>query len=161
MRWFASIATSRRAVLAGTLAAGSLTAFYAAVVALASGPSHLVEQIGIDWPWIIAIVAGFGIQVMLLVTLRDLRRARAAAAVAGTGTGASLVGMLACCAHHVAEIAPIVGVNVAATFLASQRVPFMAAGVAVNAVAVVVTLRRLRAILTEAADAQEHARCAA
>ena len=161
MRWLESIVPSRPAVLGGMLAAGGLMAFYASVVALASGPSHLAEQIGIDWPWIIAIVAGFGIQIMLLVTLRKRQRAPAAAAVAGTGTGASVVGMLACCAHHVVEIAPIVGVNIAATFLASYRVPFMAAGIAVNAVAVVVTLRRLRATLAESADSQEHAQCAA
>ena len=52
--------------------------------------------------------------------------------------------MLACCAHHLADIAPLVSVNLAATFLAAYRV-FMAVGVAINVVAIVITVRKLRA----------------
>jgi hypothetical protein len=83
------------------------------------------------------------VEVALLVTLRERQRARAVAA-AGTGAGASVVGMLACCAHHIADIAPLVGVNLAATFLATYRVPFMAVGIAVNVVAIGITVRKLR-----------------
>jgi hypothetical protein len=135
---------SGRAVRWGVLAAAGLLGFYLAVIVAASGPAHLRAQLALDWPWITVIVAGFGIQTALLITLRERQRARAAA-VAGTGAGASVVGMLACCAHHLADIAPLVSVNLAATFLAAYRVPFMAVGVAINAVAIVITVRKLRA----------------
>jgi hypothetical protein len=138
------LTVSRRAVGWGLLAAVGLLGFYLAVIVAASGAAHLRAQLTLDWPWITVIIAGFGVQVALLLTLRARRRARAAAAAAGTGAGASVVGMLACCAHHVADIAPLVGVNLAATFLATYRVPFMAVGVAVNAVAIGITVRKLR-----------------
>jgi hypothetical protein len=121
-----------------------LLAFYAVTLLLASGLVHLGTQVGLDWPWVVAIVVGFGVQIALLVTLRERQRARAEAAAAGTGAGASVIGMVACCAHHLADIAPLIGVNLAATFLAAYRVPFMAVGIAVNAVAIAITLRRLR-----------------
>ena len=138
------LAVSRRAVWWGLLAAAGLLGFYLAVIVAASGAAHLRAQLALDWPWITVIIAGFGAQVALLITLRERQRARAAAAAAGTGAGASVVGMLACCAHHVADIAPLVGVNLAATFLATYRVPFMAVGVTVNAVAIGITVRKIR-----------------
>jgi len=150
-----------RAVRWGALAAVGLLGFYIAVVSAASGISHLRAQLVLDWPWITAIVAGFGVQMGLLLRLRERQRARVAAVTAGSGAGASVVGMLACCAHHVAEIAPLVGVNIAATFLATYRVPFMAVGIAVNAVAVAITIHRLRAQSRHAAHGEEHTQCAA
>lgn len=134
---------STRAVGWGLLAAATLMAFYAATLVLASGLGHLGTQLALDWPWIIAITAGFGVQVALLVILRERQRARAELAAAGTGAGASVLGMVACCAHHLADIAPLVGVNLAATFLATYRIPFMAIGITVNAIAIAVTARRL------------------
>lgn len=134
---------SARGIRWGLVASAGLLLFYATVIVVAQGVAHLRYQVGLDWPWVTAIVAGFGIQVSLLITLRERRRARAAAAAAGTGAGASVVGMLACCAHHLAEIAPIVGVNLVTTFLASYRVAIMAAGILINTVAIVITVRRL------------------
>jgi hypothetical protein len=134
---------SRRAVGWGLLAGTGLLAVYLAVIVAASGAAHLRAQLALDWPWVAVIVTGFGIQMALLITVRERQRARAAAATAGTGAGASVVGMLACCAHHLADIAPLVGLNLAATFLATYRVPFMAVGVAVNAVAIVITACKL------------------
>ena len=137
---------SARGIRWGLVASLGLLLFYAAVIVLAQGVGHLGYQLGVDWPWVTAIVIGFGIQVSLLVTLRERQRARAAAAAAGTGAGASVVGMLACCAHHLAEIAPIIGVNLVTTFLASYRTAIMAAGILINAFAIVITVRRLREI---------------
>jgi hypothetical protein len=51
--------------------------------------------------------------------------------------------MVACCAHHLADLAPIVGVSGAAAFLTDWRLEFMLAGIAVNAVGVAITGRRL------------------
>ena len=156
------LAASQRAVWWGLLAAAGLLGFYLAVIVAASGAAHLRAQLALDWPWITVIIAGFGVQVALLITLRERQRARAAAAAAAacTGAGASVVGMLACCAHHVADLAPLVGVNLAATFLATYRVPFMAVGVTVNAVAIGITVRKIREEARLAAR-QELPQCAA
>ena len=57
--------------------------------------------------------------------------------------GASTVGMVACCAHHLADLAPFIAATGAATFLTDFRVPFMVTGLGVNAVGVLLAARRL------------------
>jgi phosphoribosylcarboxyaminoimidazole (NCAIR) mutase len=127
------------------MAAATLAAFYVIVIGWASGIDHLASQAAADWPYLTAIVAGFGTQVALLVELRHRQRARRTEqAAAGAGASASVVGMVACCAHHLADLLPIVGISGAAAFLTDWRVEFMLAGIAVNAVGVVIAARRLR-----------------
>lgn len=134
-----------RAVRLGLAAAGLLAGLYAAVVGGASGLGHLAGQARADWYLLAPIIAGFGLQVALMAELRQRRRqARLAAAATGGGAGASAVGMLACCAHHVADLAPLAGLTGAAAFLGEQRVAFMLAGLVVNTVAVALAARRLR-----------------
>lgn len=134
-----------RSVSVGVVAAAALVGFYAAVIGWASGADHLARQAATDWPYLVAIVGGFGTQVALLVELRHRRRARRAEqAAAGAGASASVVGMVACCAHHLADLLPIVGVSGAAAFLTDWRTEFMLAGIAVNAVGVTIAARRLR-----------------
>ena len=136
---------SARAVRLGAIAAGLLAGVYVAVVGGASGLDHLAGQARADWYLLVPILAGFGVEVALMAELRRRRRqAHLATAATSGGAGASAVGMLACCAHHVADLAPLAGLTGAAAFLADQRVAFMVAGVVINAVAVVVAARRLR-----------------
>ncbi|GAA0250643.1 hypothetical protein GCM10010492_58570 [Saccharothrix mutabilis subsp. mutabilis] len=137
---------STNAVRAGVLAAAALGLFYASVVGGVGGIDHLGRQTVEDWPWLALILAGFGAQVGLFVELRRRRRSHEAAmkAATGGGAGASAVGMVACCAHHVADLAPVIGVSGVAVFLTDYRVPVMVAGIAVNAVGVVLAARRLR-----------------
>jgi hypothetical protein len=135
-----------RSVRVGVLAGAALTGFYALVIVWASGAAHLRDQAAADWPWLAAIIAGFAVQVALLVELRHRHAAaKHEQAAAGAGAGASAAGMVACCAHHIADLLPIVGLSGAATFVGDWRIELMAAGIAVNAVGVLVAGRRLRA----------------
>ncbi|MGW5723399.1 hypothetical protein ACWEVP_45035 [Amycolatopsis sp. NPDC003865] len=134
-----------RSVRAGLIAAACLALFYVLVVGGFGGIAHLGEQVVSDAPWLLLIVAGFGTQVGLFVELRRRQRLHAGMkAAAGTGAGASTVGMIACCAHHVADLAPIIGLSGLAVFLTDYRVPIMIAGIAINAVGVLLAARRLR-----------------
>ncbi len=136
----------RVALGAGVLAALAMAVFYSGVVIGASDSiRHFREQIATDWYLLLPIVAGFAIQVGLLVELHRRRRMGAGNAAAGVaGAGASSVGMVACCAHHVADLVPFVGATAAATFLYSYRVPFMLVGAGLNAVGITLAFRRLR-----------------
>ena len=51
--------------------------------------------------------------------------------------------MVACCAHHLADLLPLLGATGAATFLIDNRVAFMLVGIGVNAVAIGIAVRRL------------------
>ena len=156
------MAVGRRSMAWGIVASAGMAVFYALVVGLASGSvDHLLDQARRDWYLLAAIVAGFGIQVALVVELRRRHRlSHGALAAGGTGTGASAVGMVACCAHHLADLLPVLGVTGAAAFLLDWRVPFMLAGIAVNALGIAAAARRLARAGSPPVQARE-ASCAA
>lgn len=135
-----------KAIRAGVLAAAVLGLFYALVVGGVGGLTHLGQQAADDWPWLAMILAGFGAQVALFVELRHRKRLHDAAmkTATGGGAGASAVGMVACCAHHVADLAPIIGVSSLAVFLTDYRIPIMIGGVLINGLGVLLAARRLR-----------------
>jgi len=138
-------AVNRISLAIGAAAAAGLAIFYVAVVGGVGGLTHLAQQARADWYWLVIILVGFGTQIAAYAELR--RRHRLATAVrtaSGTGGGASAVGMVACCAHHVADLAPLIGASGLAVFLTSYRVPIMLLGIAINAIGVTVALRRLR-----------------
>jgi hypothetical protein len=140
----------RRSVVAGMLAASGMALVYSVVVAGASGSlTHLTDQVRADWYLLAPIISGFGVQIGLLAELRRRRRLAREAAVAGaTGASGSAVGMIACCAHHLAEFAPFIAVTGATTFLVTYRVAFMAVGLAAMTVGITLGVRRLRHLPT-------------
>ena len=128
----------------GLVASAGLIAFYVAVLTWSADWEHLRDQTRQDWWLLVPIVVGFGTQIALTVELRRRHRAHHLGATSGAGTGASAVGMVACCAHHLADVVPLLGATGLAAFVFDWRVPFMLAGIAVNAVAVSIAARRLR-----------------
>ena len=129
----------------GVTASGALVGFYVAVLAWAGGWGHLVDQTRNDWWLLTPIILAFGIQVALSVELRHRHRhhAQHLASTTGAGTGASAVGMVACCAHHLVDLVPLFGAAGVAGFLFDWRIPLMIGGLAVNLVAVAIAGRRL------------------
>ena len=139
-----SIVTAR-SLRTGVIAAVAMAAFYVAVVRGASGSwNHLWNQVREDWAYLAVIIAGFATQVTLVAELRHRHRLdTAATAAGGVGAGASTAGMIACCAHHLADLLPVIGATGAATFLIDYRVPFMLVGIGVNAAGVFIAARQL------------------
>ncbi|HET7769046.1 MAG TPA: hypothetical protein VFN74_09730 [Chloroflexota bacterium] len=120
------------AALAG---AGGLLAFYLGLITLAQGWGHAVDQLMADRWFVGAIMVGFGTQVGLFTHLRALHAARLRAAAGGTAvsTGTSAAAMLACCAHHLADVFAVLGVAGASTFLTEYKVPLLWLGIGMNA----------------------------
>ena len=142
---------TRRAALSialGLAGAAALVGLYLAIVTWAQGPEHALELLWGDRIFVGLIGAGFGTQVGLFAYLRLLQRAmaRESVALAGAGTATSSVSMVACCAHHLADVLPIVGLSGFAVFLVDFRTPLMVLGIATNVVGVLVMLRQLRRI---------------
>lgn len=52
----------------------------------------------------------------------------------------STMAMVACCAHHVADVLPILGLTAPATFLAEYRLAFMLVGLGTTVVGIGVML---------------------
>ncbi|QYG94227.1 hypothetical protein HC251_18480 [Iamia sp. SCSIO 61187] len=145
------------------LAAAGLALFYVLIVAGASQSwAHLAEQTSQDRFYLGAIVAGFGTQVGLMSELRRRHRLHhGATAAGGAGAGASTVGMVACCAHHLADLAPFVGLTGAAAFMTDYRVPFMVVGISVNAIGVAFAALRLHGTPDPAGHRSKEGSCAA
>lgn len=124
-------------VVAGVAGSGLLLGLYFGLVSWANSPAHARQLLRDDWYFVLPISGGFGLQVGLVAFLRLLKTRRVAGSTAAgaAGTGASSAAMLACCAHHLADVLPLLGVSGAAVFLDDQRTPIMAAGLAVNLLA--------------------------
>jgi copper chaperone CopZ len=129
----------RRPVLFGLLGGAGLLILYLGLVSLAQGWEHAIELLAED-AWIVGpILAGFGVQVGLYTYLKTvIHAARGTGALAGAGGGTSTAAMVACCAHHVTDVLPLVGLSAAATFLAEYRIPFMLVGLGTNLIGIAV-----------------------
>ena len=131
------------AVAVGAMAAALLVGLYLGLVTWAQDWGHARELLWEDRYFVGAIALGFGTQVGLYVHVRQMARRRrlASTAVTAVGTGTSSVAMVACCAHHLVDVLPLVGFSGLAVFLGDYRVPLMALGIGVNAVGVALMLR--------------------
>lgn len=140
-------------LLVGFGAGAALILLYLTILSVAQSPSHALEQLSQDRLWVGLVALGFGIQIGLYAYLRLIISAMqlaGATAMTGAGTTTSTVGMIACCAHHLADFAPLValtgatGLSGAVAFLAEWKIPFILFGLAVNAIAIVMSIRTIR-----------------
>lgn len=132
-----------RSIAVGVIAAAGLASFYVVVLSLLGGPGHLGQQVSQDAVWVVLLTAGFGLQASLMVELRRRHRlARQEGAAVGAAGGASALGMVACCAHHVAELAPLLGATGVAVALTAYRTPLMAVAVVITAIGIAVSIRK-------------------
>lgn len=131
----------------------ALVGLYLVILSIAQSPSHALEQLSQDRFWVALVALGFGIQIGLYTYLRLIISAMmltGATAMAGAGTTTSTVGMIACCAHHLADIAPLLGLagvsafSPVVTFLAEWKIPFILFGLAVNMIAIGMSIRLIR-----------------
>jgi hypothetical protein len=139
----AGIRPGVRPILFGLLAGAGLLLFYLGTITLAQDWRHALQQLGEDAWFVGTITAGFGTQVGLFIYLRALHtRAAAKGVVASTATSGTA--MLACCAHHLAEVLPVVGLSGAAVFLDAYKVPLLWAGIAMNFAGIAYLLWQVR-----------------
>lgn len=132
---------------AGLIAGAALLLFYFTVLTLSESFAHAVQQTLDFAGWVLALAAGFGIQVGLYrhlrLSLAQRREVVGNKSVAASG-GVSAVSMVACCAHHLVDVLPILGLSAAALFLSKYQTAFMALGVASNLVGVSIMLELMQ-----------------
>jgi hypothetical protein len=134
-----------RSVAVGLVGSAVLIGIYLGIISLAQGVEHALAQLAADAPFVGLIAAGFGTQIALFAELRAVdRHHRAAAAVTAAGTGTSTAAMLACCAHHLVDLLPLVGMSAAAVFLNAYRTPLFLIGIGMNVIGIVIIARQLR-----------------
>src|SRR4030065_139521 len=128
--------------LAGALL---LTGLYFGIVSWAESPQHAAELFWEDRLIVLPIILGFGVQAGLYTILKKglfvpTAIVGSSGPMMGAGGTTSTIAMVACCAHHVADVLPILGLTAAATFLAQYRTAFMLVGLAMNLVGITIML---------------------
>jgi hypothetical protein len=130
---------------AGLLGALGLSVLYFGIVSWAESPTHAVELFWGDRWIVIPIITGFGVQMGLYTIIKKrlfvpVSTPGPSGPMLGAGGGTSTLAMVACCAHHVADVLPILGLTAAATFLAQYRTAFMLVGLGTTIVGIIVML---------------------
>jgi hypothetical protein len=125
--------------------AGLLTLLYFGIVSWAEGWQHAVELFWQDRWIVLPIILGFGVQSGLYIILKKrlylpVESTGPSGALTGAGGGMSTVAMVACCAHHVTDVLPILGLTATAAFLAEYRTIFMLVGLSTTLLGIVVML---------------------
>ncbi len=129
----------------GLLGALFLTGVYFGIVSWAESPEHALELFWQDRWIVIPLILGFGIQVALYTVLKKglfipVNSMGPSGAMTGAGGATSTAAMVACCAHHVADVLPILGLTAAATFLADYQIYFMLVGLGTTIAGIAVML---------------------
>lgn len=133
----------------GIVGASLLMGSYLGIISFAQDWAHARDQLATDRWFVGAVTAGFGTQVALFVYLRSLH-ARSAPGAMAASTGTSSAAMLACCAHHLADALPLIGLSGAAVFLNDFKVPIMWTGIVMNGLGIAYLgwkIRRQRSLL--------------
>jgi Cu+-exporting ATPase len=144
-----------RPALHGATAAALLLALYLTALTLVSGWEFTAGEFGRYWYYVVALAAGFGVQVALFTRLRALAggSADSGTVVAASGT-TSTAAMVSCCAHYLVNVAPMLGATGLVAFAAQFQVELFWVGLAFSLAGIAFVLNRV--LKAE----QEHAECA-
>ncbi len=120
-----------RFVLKGLAASLLLLAFYLAIASLLGGVSFAISNFVKLWYWMIPLVIGFGIQIGMFFYVKEQMHKKATGTAAAS-SGISATSMVACCAHHIADIAPFLGITALGLFLTKYQSTFLLMGIFSN-----------------------------
>ncbi len=133
----------RKSALYGLVASAGIGGFYLLIMFLTMTPREVLFNFLEFWYLIVGIVIGFGVQVGLWVYLKNGGDG-ANGAMPGASGAMSGTAMVACCAHHLADVLPILGLSGAAIFLTQYQRPFLVIGLSINLLGIAYMIRLLQ-----------------
>lgn len=105
---------------------------------------HPLEQFLAVKYWMGTLFLGFGIQMGLFWYVRSMFREKQARRVAATSGGVSTATMIACCAHHITDLVPILGLSALSIFLARYQVYILMIAIVFNAAGIFFLLNMIK-----------------
>ncbi len=127
------ISILKKPVSVGILGTLTLLVIYFTVVSLISDTQFAVSQFNKFWYYIVTLAIGFGVQVGLYTYLRQaIRSTEGSGKILAVSGGTSTVAMITCCAHYLANIAPLIATVGVITFLTQYQVQFFWIGLIFN-----------------------------
>ncbi|MDO8715765.1 MAG: hypothetical protein Q7J73_03035 [Dehalococcoidales bacterium] len=140
---------NRKPIIAGVVATISLLGLYFGVASLISGVMFAKQQFDLYWYFMLLLTAGFGVQVGLYVYLRQLANqmsTKMSGGVVAVSGATSAGAMVACCAHYLVNLLPILGVTGLVGFVGQYQVELFWFGLAINLLAIVYIYGRISQI---------------
>ncbi len=126
-------ASMLKPVAAGTLASLVMLGIYFGVLTLVSGWDFTLSQFAQFWYYVLPLALGFGTQMGLYVYLRQRLAHHHTGGKMVVASGAASTGaMLACCAHYLTNILPVIGAAGAVTLIAQYQIELFWVGLAFN-----------------------------
>ena len=132
-----------RSVAAGLGGVAFLLAFYLSILTAAQSLDHALDSLWEFRYYMAPLLLGFGIQIGFYHHIRA--RGAGVRGVAASG-GLSATSMAACCAHHITDVTPLLGITAATVFLVQYQRPLLLAGIGSNTLGIAYLWRCLRAM---------------
>ncbi len=128
---------------AGFLGSVSLLLFYFLTMTLLSRSTTAAwEQFQNLW-WIMTpLSVGFGIQFGLYTKLKRAIRERAKKVVGGSVV-TSGAAMVTCCAHHLTDVLPLLGLSALSVLLSRYQIPILVGSLVINLFGIRIMLKHL------------------
>jgi hypothetical protein len=130
----------RKAWFWGGFAGLGLVGIYLGTLWVANSLHHALEEFFRLWPFMVPLILGFSFQVAIFAYVhgatRNMQHGPKGTGIAASG-GGSVTAMVACCAHHLTDVLPLLGLAGAATFLSVAQSFFLWIGIIANAVGLV------------------------
>lgn len=137
-----------KATFYGVTGMVALVGLYVAIMRWGSGSWEftIAELVRLRY-WVGALVIGFGVQVGLFAYLKSYGQVdRWERGSVGMGTTTSTLGMIACCAHHLTDILPFLGLAALGGMLAQFQEYFLSLGIFSNLGGIYLMTKRLREV---------------
>jgi hypothetical protein len=137
---------TKKPIIVGSIASLALLSIYFIILTIAGSIEYAMRQFLDIWYWLVILILGFGGQVGLFVYIKNAIREKTAmlnAEITATG-GIATGSMIACCAHHVTDVLPIIGLSAAAIFLIRYQIPFIILGIFSNLIGLTIMLNTIQ-----------------
>ncbi|MEK6916849.1 MAG: hypothetical protein AABW92_03825 [Nanoarchaeota archaeon] len=136
-----------KSLLFGLLGSLVLSLLYLLILSLLNSISHAFSEFLRLWYLMLPLILGFGVQIGLYVYVRESFKAinsSAATASVTASSGVSTASMVACCAHHLTDILPLIGLTFLSTILIRYQVSFILLGVLSNLIGITIMLNAIQ-----------------
>lgn len=129
----------------GAMSAIGLILFYALTMRFLAGSWDAVWwQFRQLWYLMVPLVVGFGIQAGLFSYIRFSANHGISNKMMAANSATSTIGMVACCAHHAMDLAPLLGLTTLALWLTVYQKPLLAVGIVSNLIGIIYLIKRSR-----------------
>ncbi len=136
----------KKSVIYGGIAALILLSIYFTTISILNSFEEAIIQFSDIWYWILLLSAGFGTQIGLFFHIKFFRctRIKGLTAEVTASGGVSTVSMIACCAHYLVGVLPLLGISSAALFLVNYQISFLLISIFSNILGIIIMLMKIK-----------------